>query len=357
MSATNHLSITDAIGRVINRLDLTQAEMQSVMRQIMTGQANDAQIGGFLVGLRMKSESIDEIVGAASVMRELSTKVSVKHREHLVDIVGTGGDDANLFNVSSASAYVAAAAGCTVAKHGNRSVSSNSGSADLLEQAGVRLNLSPEQVAQCIDDVGLGFLFAPAHHSAMKHAIGARKALAQRTVFNILGPMTNPAGVTRLVVGVFNRALCRPIADALGQLGAEHVMVVHSEEGLDEISLASNTHVCELKNQQLQEYTISPKGVGLESQTLQGLSVDNATQSLALIKAAFGDNAAGIDDDIVSKAQHMIALNAGAAIYVAGLADTWSAGVSRALDAMQQGLALNKMHALAEQCAQFAKPV
>lgn len=350
MSGAN-LSITDAIGKVINRLDLTQDEMQSVMHQIMTGQADDAQIGGFLVALRMKSESIDEIVGAANVMRELSTKVAISNRNHLVDIVGTGGDGANLFNVSSASAYVAAAAGCTVAKHGNRSVSSKSGSADVLEQAGVRLDLTPEQVAQCIDGVGVGFLFAPAHHSAMKHAIGARKSLAQRTIFNILGPMTNPAGVERLVVGVFNSALCRPIAEALGKLGAKHVWVVHSADGLDEISIASKTQVCEWKHGVLTEFSIAPEDAGIDSQALVGLDVVDSTESYQLIRRALGDESADCDGARAEKAAQMIALNAGAAIYVAGVESSWSAGVERAKSAITTGQALQKMRDLAAQCA------
>jgi len=241
------MDIKAALARVVKQLDLTTEEMADVMRAVMTGQCSDAQIGAFLMGLRMKSESLDEIEGAARVMRELATPVDIEGVEHAVDIVGTGGDGANLFNVSSASSFVVAAAGAHVAKHGNRSVSSNSGSADLLEKAGIVLDLTPEQVARCIREVGVGFMFAVNHHSAMRHAIGPRKELAQRTIFNILGPLTNPAGVKRLLLGVFSADLCRPLAEVMGRLGAEHVMVVHSGDGLDEISLATSTQVAELK--------------------------------------------------------------------------------------------------------------
>ena len=227
------MEIKEALARIVERQDLSTNEMIDVMRQIMTGQCDDAQIGAFLVALRMKSESIDEIVGAVTVMRELATGVTVK-ADNAVDIVGTGGDGANLFNVSTASSFVVAAAGGTVAKHGNRGVSSKSGSADLLETAGVNLALTAEQVARCIDELGVGFMFAPAHHGAMRHAIGVRKALGIRTIFNILGPMTNPAGVKRLVIGVFSKPLCRPMAEVMQQLGAEQVMVVHADDGLDE---------------------------------------------------------------------------------------------------------------------------
>ncbi|MGM0563123.1 MAG: anthranilate phosphoribosyltransferase [Pseudomonadota bacterium] len=347
MSQTAEFDIRQALGRVINHLDLTREEMVAVMRQIMTGGATDAQIGGFLVGLRMKSETIDEITGAAEVMRELATPVAVGDLEHLVDIVGTGGDGANLFNVSSASAYVAAAAGCHVAKHGNRSVSSKSGSADLLESAGVKLDLSPEAVASCVQSVGLGFMFAPAHHGAMKHAIGPRKELGQRTIFNILGPMTNPAGVKRLVVGVFNQALCRPMAEVLGRLGAEHVMVVHSAEGLDEISLASKTFVAEYRDGEVSEYSVSPEDAGVASRSLMGLDVEDAGQSLELIRNAFGPR----DSEAAQKAADMVALNAGAAIYVAGLADSYAAGVERARAVIESGEAAQKMRALAAHCA------
>ncbi len=337
------MDMKQALNRIASNLDLSREEMKDVMRIVMNGEATDAQIGAFLMGLRLKSETIDEITGATEVMRELVTGVTV-NAEPLVDIVGTGGDGANLFNVSSASAFVVAAAGGYVAKHGNRGVSSNSGSADLIEKAGINLNMKPEEVARCVEEIGVGFMFAPAHHGAMKHAIGPRKELGCRTIFNILGPMTNPAGVTRQLIGVFSRELCRPMTEVMKRLGAEHIMVVHSKDGLDEISLASSTHVAELKDGEITEYDITPEDLGLKSQTLVGLSVETSDESLKLIKAAFGRE----HDEITEKARDMIALNAGAAIYVAGLADTAKEGVDMALDAMGSGLAAGKMSELAD---------
>ncbi|AKH69206.1 anthranilate phosphoribosyltransferase [Spongiibacter sp. IMCC21906] len=333
------MDIKTALGRVIQQLSLSTEEMASVMGDIMTGQCSDAQIGAFLVALRMKSESIDEIEGAAKVMRELATPVELGDLKHVVDIVGTGGDGANLFNVSSASSFVVAAAGGHVAKHGNRSVSSKSGSADLLESAGINLNLSPEQVARCIKEVGVGFMFAVNHHTAMKHAIGPRKDIGQRTIFNILGPLTNPAGAQRLLLGVFSAELCRPLAEVLKRLGAEHVMVVHSKDGLDEISLAAETQVVELKAGDITEYTLRPEDLGLKSQTLVGLDVADSVASLALIRDAFGKRSS----EAASKAADMIALNSGAALYVAGVANTLQQGVSLAEDAIYGGRALEKM--------------
>lgn len=336
------MDIKQALSTLVEGRNLSTEEMVTVMRQVMTGEANDAQIGALLVALRMKGESIDEIAGAAQVMRELATGVEVE-ADHLVDIVGTGGDGANLFNVSTASAFVAAAAGASVAKHGNRSVSSSTGSADVLEAAGVHLDINPQQVARCVEEIGVGFMFAPAHHSAMKHAIGPRKALGMRTVFNILGPMTNPAGVLRQVIGVFSADLCRPMAEVLGRLGSEHVMVVHATDGLDEISLAAETQVAELKDGQVTEYCIQPEDFGIQRQNLDGLSVESAAESLALIQEALGKGAG----DIAGKAADMIALNAGAAIYVSGAADTLAEGVALAEDAIGSGLAKAKIQELA----------
>jgi len=336
------MNIQQAIATVVERLDLTREQMAEVMRSIMTGQCSDAQIAGFLVALRMKSESVDEIAGAAQVMRELATPVKVGCTP-LVDIVGTGGDGANLFNVSSAATFVTAAAGAHVAKHGNRAVSSSSGSADLLERAGINLALNPEQVARCIEEVGVGFMFAPSHHSAMKYAIGPRKELGLRTLFNILGPMTNPAGVKRQVIGVFAKALCRPMAEVLKQLGSEHILVVHANDGLDEISLAGATHVAELKDGVVTEYSLTPEQVGIASQSLVGLDVAGSEASLALIRSAF----AGEQSEPARKAAAMIALNAGAAIYVAGLTDSLAAGVERAQAALADGSAAAKLEALA----------
>ena len=337
------MDMKQALNRIASNLDLSRDEMKDVMRIVMNGEATDAQIGAFLMGLRLKSETIDEITGATEVMRELATKVSI-NASPLVDIVGTGGDGANLFNVSSASSFVVAAAGGFVAKHGNRGVSSKSGSADLIEKAGINLDMKPEEVARCVEQIGVGFMFAPAHHGAMKHAIGPRRELGCRTIFNILGPMTNPAGVTRQLIGVFTRELCRPMAEVMQRLGAEHIMVVCSKDGLDEISLATVTHVAELKDGEITEYDLTPEDLGIKSQSLVGLTVNSSDESLKLIKAAFGRN----HDETTEKARDMIALNAGAAIYVAGLAKTAKEGVDMALDAMGSGLASGKMSELAD---------
>ncbi|MBQ0721249.1 MAG: anthranilate phosphoribosyltransferase [Gammaproteobacteria bacterium] len=336
------MDIKTAIAQVIENNDLTQAQMVAVMRQIMTGEASPEQIAGFLVALRMKGESLDEITGAVMVMRELASGVSVSG-EHLVDIVGTGGDGASLFNVSTASAFVVAVSGGRVVKHGNRSVSSKSGSADLLEAAGVRLDLNSAQVAHCVADVGIGFMFAPQHHSAMRHAAGPRKALGVRTLFNILGPMTNPAGVKRQLIGVFDVALCKPVAQVLQRLGSEHIMVVHSDDGLDEISLVGGTSVAELHNGEIREYRIAPTDFGIVEQNLDGLGVADAAHSLVLIRDALGSRPTALG----RKAGDIIALNAGAAIYVSGVAANLAEGIAMAQDGIASGLALEKLDELA----------
>lgn len=332
------MDITQALDRVVNSQNLAAAEMRDVMRQIMTGQATAAQVGAFLVALRMKGESIDEIAGAVEVMRELATGVEVSG-DYLVDIVGTGGDESNLFNVSTASSFVVAASGGRVAKHGNRSVSSSSGAADLLEAAGVNLSLSPEQVAQCVDQLGVGFMFAPAHHSAMKHAIGPRRELGLRTIFNILGPMTNPAGVEQQLIGVYDQALCRPMAEVLGRLGAKHIMVVNSADGLDEISIADETNVAEFKDGKITEYAIKPEAYFGNRQSLDGLSVSDAKQSFDIISDALGKQ----QGENAEKAADLIAINAGAALYVAGCAADLKQGVAMAQDAIVSGLARAKI--------------
>lgn len=336
------MHIKEALGRIAGNLDLSTAEMQAVMRQIMTGQCTDAQIGAFLMGLRMKSETIDEIVGAVQVMRELATPVQLEG-EGLVDTCGTGGDGMNIFNVSSAAAFVVAAAGGQVAKHGNRAVSGKSGSADLLEAAGLYLELTPEQVARCIDTVGVGFMFAPAHHSAMRHAAAARRELGLRTLFNMLGPLANPAGVRHQVLGVFTRELCRPLAEVLQRLGSQHVLVVHAQDGLDEVSLAAPTHVAELHEGVIREYQIRPEDFGIKSQSLIGLDVEGAEQSLALIRDALGRR----KTEAGCKAADMIILNAGAALYAADRASSLEEGVRLAHDALHTGLAREKMDELA----------
>lgn len=335
------MNIQQALAKLIERQDLTTDEMILVMRQVMGGEATPAQIGGLLVALRMKGEAIDEITGATQVMRELSSGVKIDD-PNAVDTCGTGGDGSNLFNVSTASAFVVAAAGGKVAKHGNRSVSSSTGSADVLEFAGISLDLNAEQVTRCVNEIGVGFMFAPAHHSAMKYAIGPRKELAQRTIFNMLGPLTNPAGVKNQVIGVFNPALCRPLAKVLQRLGSEHVLIVHSSDGLDEISLAAETFVAELKDGEITEYKISPEKLGIDSQSLIGLTVDSAEQSYKLIKDALGkrETVAG------KKAADIIALNAGAAIYAANIASSLEQGVEMAQDAIFTGLALGKLNEL-----------
>jgi len=332
------MDIKQALAHAVAGEHLSREEMHAVMMQIMTGQATDAQIGGFLTAMRIKGESVDEITAAAQVMRELAIPVKVAN-PNAVDIVGTGGDGSNLFNVSSAASFVVAAAGGTVAKHGNRSVSSKSGAADLLEAAGIFLGLNAEQVGRCIDEVGVGFMFAPQHHSAMKYAIGPRREMAMRTLFNVLGPLTNPAGAKHYLLGVFDKELCWPMAEALLELGAKHALVVHSDDGLDEISLAATTHVAELKDGMIAEYSITAESAGLQAQTLEGLQVADASESLALINAAFrGEN---------PKAADMIALNAGAALYAADMADSLIDAVARAKAVIANGDALKKMQQLA----------
>ena len=332
------MDMPQAIRAVTERRDLSREEMRAVMNTIMTGAATPAQIGGFLIGLRMKGETIDEITAAAEVMRELATKVDVQG-EHVIDIVGTGGDGTSTFNISTASCFVVAAAGGKVAKHGNRSVSSKSGSADVLEAAGVNLDLTPEQVAQCVERVGVGFMFAPRHHGAMKHAIGPRKEMGVRTIFNVLGPLTNPAGAPNQVLGVFARELVEPLARVLANLGSEHVLVVHSEDGMDEISIGAPTHVAELKGGEVTTYTIAPEDFGIARGDVASLKVEDAAQSLALIKSLL-ENQPGPARDIVQ-------LNAGAALYACGLAGSLAEGVARAGEVIASGEARKKLDELA----------
>src|SRR3990170_412507 len=282
------MDMQTAIRAATERRNLTAAEMREVMRLIMTGQATPAQIGGFLIGLRMKGETVEEIAAAAEVMRELAARIEVTG-PHLVDTCGTGGDGVHTFNISTAAAFVVAAAGGRVAKHGNRSVSSKSGSADVLEVAGVSLDLSPEQVAQCVNEIGVGFLFAPKFHAAMKHAIGPRREMGVRTIFNVLGPLTNPAGATHQVIGVFSKQWVEPLAQVLGRLGSEHVLVVHADDGMDEISIGAPTHVAELHNGKVTTYTVTPEQFGLKRGNVAELTVQDAKQSLAMIESVLSN--------------------------------------------------------------------
>jgi anthranilate phosphoribosyltransferase len=331
------MNISKAIKAVISKQNLNESEMHDVMNSIMTGQTTDAQIGAFLVGLSMKGETIEEITASAKVMRALATSVELSSNDYLVDTCGTGGDGLGLFNISTASAFVVAAAGGKVAKHGNRSISSKSGSADVLEAAGINLNISPELISQCIEEIGLGFMFAPAHHSAMKHAIGPRKELAVRTIFNVLGPLTNPAKAPNQIMGVYDKSLVEPIANVLKGLNSRHVMVVHSEDGLDEFSIANTTYVAELKDNNISTYTVHPGDFGLEEGNLDSIKAENAEQSLALINEAFSGKK-GVARDI-------IALNAGAAIYVSGLVNSFDEGVTQANQILSDGSAQDKLDA------------
>ncbi len=338
------MDIQTALKKVIARQNLTEQEMADVMNQIMTGNATPAQIGGFLIGLSMKGETVDEITGAARVMRSLATPVKI-HAERLLDTCGTGGDGSRTFNISTTVAFVVAAAGGKVAKHGNRSVSSVSGSADVLEKAGVNLTISPEQVARCVETIGVGFMFAPSHHSAMKHAVGPRKEMAVRTIFNLLGPLTNPAGAKRQVMGVYGKQWVRPVAEVLQRLGCEHVLVVHAADGMDEISINAETFVAEATPEYVREYSIQPEDFGIARAPLSTLAVSSVDESLAMVKAVLG-NESGPAADIV-------ALNAGAALYVSGIATSIREGVALAQDAIGSGLALAKLNELAQLTAVF----
>lgn len=331
------MDIQAAIKQLILRQDFSHDQMTDVMNQIMTGNATPAQIGGFLIGLQMKGETVTEIAAAAEVMRSLATPVHIKGK-HVVDTCGTGGDGASTFNVSTASAFVAAAAGCQVAKHGNRSISSSSGSADVLEAAGVNLELSPEQVKHCIETVGVGFMFAQKHHGAMKHAIGPRREMGVRTIFNLLGPLTNPAQAAHQVLGVFDKKWVKPMAEVLQKLGSQHVLVVHAEDGLDEISIGAETHVAELKEGKVTTYTIKPEDFGLQQNTIETLTVSNAQDSLSLIKEVF--------DGKLGPARDIVVLNAGAAIYAADITVSLAEGIAMAAELIDSGAATQKLNAL-----------
>ncbi len=331
------MTIQQALQTLLNKQNLSATDMREVMRIIMTGQATDAQIAGFLIALRCKGETIDEIAAAVEVMRELASKVNVTG-EHVIDTCGTGGDGANTFNISTTCAFVVAAAGGQVAKHGNRSVSSSCGSADLLEAAGVNLDLTIEQVARCVNDIGVGFLFAPKYHGAMKYTIAPRKEMAVRTLFNLLGPLSNPAGAPNQLIGVFAKEWVEPMAQVLKKLGSQHVLVVSADDGLDEISIAAQTNVAELKNGVVSTYTITPEAVGFKRASLQELAVTDAASSLTMVKTVL-DNQPGAARDIV-------ALNAGAAIYAANITDSLLTGIDKAQEVLASGAARAKFDAL-----------
>ncbi len=331
------MNIQQVLQQLLDKQALTFAEMRDVMHFIMSGSATDAQIGGFLIALRCKGETIDEIAAAVEVMRELANKVTV-NGAHIIDTCGTGGDGASTFNISTTCAFVVAAAGGQVAKHGNRSVSSRCGSADLLEVAGVNLNLSTEQVEQCVNDLGVGFLFAPKHHGAMKHTIHVRKEMGVRTLFNLLGPLSNPAGAPNQLIGVFAKEWVEPLAHVLKKMGSQHVLVVNADDGLDEISIASATSVAELKDGQVRTYTITPEQFGFNRATLAELAVDNAETSLVMVKSVL--------DNQDSAAKDIVLLNAGAGIYAANLTDTLAAGIEKARHVIASGEAKAKLDAL-----------
>lgn len=325
----------EALQRTIEHREIFRDEMVELMRQIMRGEVSPVMMAAILSGLRVKKETVGEIAGAAMVLREFSLPVSVADREHLVDIVGTGGDGALTFNISTASMFVAAAAGARVAKHGNRSVSSKSGSADVLEALGARIELAPEQVARCIAQCGIGFMFAPVHHPAMKVVAPIRREMGVRTLFNILGPLTNPAGAENILMGVFHPDLVGIQVRVLQQLGAKRALVVWGRDGMDEISLGAGTLVGELRDGRIREYEIHPEDFGIAMAASRNLRVEDAQQSMAMLMQVL-DNRPGIARDIV-------ALNAGAALYVAGVADSIDNGISRAREAIERGDARAKL--------------
>jgi len=333
------VDIKDAIGTIVSGIDLKPEEMQAVMRQIMTGGATPTQIGGFLTGMRAKGESVVELSAAAQVMRELAMRVQVDPK-NLVDTCGTGGDGRRIFNVSTAAAFVVAAAGARVAKHGNRSMSSKSGSADLLEAMGVQLELPAERVAESIDRIGIGFMFAPAHHPAARFAAAPRRELGTRTLFNLLGPLTNPANAPYQLLGVFAERWVEPLAKVLKSLGSQHVLVVHSADGLDEISVAAPTQVSELKDGEIRNYRIEPEQFGFKRQPLDSLEVDSPQASLELVRDALGNRQ--------GPARDMVALNAGAALYAANVAGSLQDGVDRARAAIADGAASRKLEEFRE---------
>jgi len=331
------MNIPLALETLLAGQNLSADDMHEIMQTIMTGGASPAQIGGFLVALRAKGETVEEVAAAAQVIREMASKIEVSG-EHVIDTCGTGGDGAHTFNISTCAAFVVAAAGGRVAKHGSRSVSSACGSADVLEVAGVNLNLTPGQVEQCVKQIGIGFLFAQRHHGAMKHAAGPRKELGIRTLFNLLGPLSNPANAPNQLLGVFAAKWVEPMARVLHKLGSRHVLVVNAEDGLDEISIASPTAVAELKNGEILNYTITPEDFGIQRSRLDALGVTSAQESLQIIMSVL--------DGQLGPAFDIVALNAGAAIYAANLSGSLEAGFVKAKELLASGAGKKKLDQL-----------
>jgi anthranilate phosphoribosyltransferase len=328
----------DVLDQLLNHQDLSTAEMLKTMQQVMGGELTPVQISAFLIALRCKGETVDEVVAAATVMRELSNKVTIEDTVNLVDTCGTGGDGIQTFNVSTISAFVAAAAGAKVAKHGGRSVSSACGSADVLEVLGVNVNQTPEQVSKSVNEIGIGFMFAPNHHSAMKYAAPVRRELGIRTLFNLLGPLTNPANAKRQVMGVFDKGLTGKLAKVLQKMGSEHVLVVHGADGMDEISFTGDTFVAELKDGKISEYTLNPKQFGLSTHQLKDIQIQNAQESKVMILDVLAGK--------LGAARDIVLLNAGAAIYVAGLKSNIHEGVEYAAKIIDSGEATSKLQQL-----------
>jgi len=339
------MNYSQTLTKLIDRHDLPFDEMRELMSSLMCGQLTPAQIAAALIALRTKGETVTEIAAAATVMRELSTKVKVKDDGHLIDTCGTGGDGAQTFNVSTASAIVAAAAGAKVAKHGGRSVSSTCGSADVLEKLGVNVNLSADQVSQCVDSIGIGFMFAPNHHSAMKHAAPVRRELGIRTMFNLLGPLTNPASAQNQVLGVFHQSLTAKLAQVLAELGSNHVLVVHGADGMDEISISDGTYIAELKDGKINEYTVHPGLFGLTTAPISMLRVTNVDEACEKLLSVLSDE--------TSASRDIVQMNSGAAIYVAGLSNTLEEGVSKANQVISSGAAQNKLDQLIKMSNSF----
>jgi anthranilate phosphoribosyltransferase len=339
------MDMQGAIRALTEGQDLSASDMEAAMRIVMTGEATQAQVGGFLIALRMKGETVAEIAAAAKVMRDLATRVDVSGN-HVVDIVGTGGDGTSTFNISTTCAFIVAACGGQVAKHGNRSVSSSSGAADVLEALGVRVDLGPDAIAQCVRELGVGFMFAPNHHAAMRHAIGPRREMAVRTVFNLLGPLTNPAAAPNQLLGVFAEEWVEPIAQVLARLQSNHVLVVHSDDGMDEISIGAPTSVAELRDGNVSTYKITPAEFGITEAPLADIVVNNVEESEAVVRAVL--------DDKPGAARDIVLLNSGAALYAANVSDSIAAGIELARDALASGAARARVEQLAQPSQKLA---